>query len=119
MYADDLILADESATHQHFDLVSRTGMESVRRHTTAETGDNYILEIKNTIDADPLKPNRHLVKVSKDFTDAVTGEKYPVSVHMVITRAKGALDADVIDMCFQLVSFNGTNGFDDALKGES
>lgn len=91
-----------------YDLVSRLGMSSLRRETTvgSVSSDQSALTIKNTVDMQSPKPNRHLIKLSRSFeVNATTGERQDVSVHVVITRGKSVSDDQVLLMCNQLASF--------------
>lgn len=103
----DAISLNDGAVVRTYTLVSRIGMDSIRRETTAgvSSAANSSMSIKNTIDPKNLaKPNRHLVSFS--FTEYDTAGKPCVStVHAVITRAKGSSDAVVIQLSEMLGAF--------------
>lgn len=96
MLANQITLNDGTDNHV-YDLVSRSGMTSVRRETGVSSTLGSVFEIKNDIDlAAPTKHNRHLVRLAYNDVDAVTGEVYPVSVHLVVSRHKKADDAKIL-----------------------
>jgi hypothetical protein len=102
-----------------YDLVSRQGMESIRRQVGAPSAEGRALTIKNTVDLSaPTKANRHLVQFTYTEIDETTGEKYPVSVHAVVSRHKMATDAGIAETCYQLSDLLRTQTFlDDILVG--
>lgn len=93
----DVITINDGAANRAYTLVSREGMDSVRRETTAGVASSSMsgLVVKHTLDDKARnKPNRHLVSIT--FTEYDTAGSPQVStVHTVITRAKGATDATV------------------------
>lgn len=96
MLADTLTLNDGVAD-QTLQLVSREGMSSKRRNTTAGVPSTAMsaLTIKHTIDEkSKTKPNRHLVLYTFTEVDAA-GVDQTSQCHLVITRAKKATDAQV------------------------
>jgi len=102
MLANTITLADINGDHD-FDLTFRSGYDSIRRETAAESALAHQLVVKNTIDiGSPSKLNRHLVQLSKNVEDPVTGEFKPVSVHFVVTRHKDVADQVIFDMAEQL-----------------
>lgn len=106
MLADTISLNDGS-TARTYNITSREGMDSIRVETTAgvTSAENSTLMIKHTLDRKaPNKPNRHLVALSKSYTDAA-GKVHTVTVHMVITRAKGAPDSLVLSLAEMLSVF--------------
>lgn len=91
----DVITLNDGVAAQEFTLVSREGMNSVRRKTTAGTLSSSMsaMTIKNTLDDKALtKPNRHLVAFTETEYDAA-GKPQTATVHRVITRSKGVSDA--------------------------
>lgn len=105
MLADVLSTVDEATVQHDYTLVKRDGYDALRRDLTQESALNCRLEIKNTIDLNaPNKPNRHLILISKNVEDAVTGEYHPVTVHAVITRHKDIDDAVVMNLTTELGS---------------
>jgi len=108
MLSNTLALTD-GTTSRDYDLVSRLGMRSVRRDTSATSTEGSALIIDNTVDLNaPTKQNRHLVQFTWSEIDGTTGELYPCSVHMVIARHKKAPDADVLEKVALLADFCGT-----------
>lgn len=109
MLTDTLTLNDGVAD-QTFTLVSRQGMESKRRNTTAGVTSANLASfvIKHTIDEkSKTKPNRHLVSYTFTEIDA-NGVESQSTVHCVITRAKKASDAQIQKEVAVLVDFLGT-----------
>lgn len=105
MIADSITLTNVAVADQIYDLISREGMNSVRRHTTASSALQKAVNIKHTLDLKAkTKPNRHLVAVTAATQDA-DGNDLAYSAHVVITRHKQATDADVTDAVAELVSF--------------
>lgn len=93
----DQITLNDGVADRTFTLVSREGMDSIRRETTAGTPSsaNSMFVVKHTIDSkNKSKPNRHLVSISYSETDA-SGNPLTATVHTVITRNKGCTDAMV------------------------
>lgn len=103
----DAIVLNDGVVARTFTLVSREGMNSVRRETTAGTPSSAMssLSIKHTIDEKNLtKPNRHLLAITFTTYDAA-GKACTSTAHAVITRAKGSADADVIKLVEMLGAF--------------
>lgn len=106
MLANSLTLADDSAVNHTFDLVSREGMNSIRRETSVSSNVGSAMLIKHTLDLNaPDKVNRHLVQFNWNEIDGTTGDIYPCSVHLVISRHKSASDAAITERVHQLESF--------------
>lgn len=122
MLSNTITLTDGAVTDHIYDLVSREGYTSVRRDTTLESSLNSTLTMKSTIDAsNPTAKNRHLIQVSRSVADAVTGELYPMSAHIVISRDKRISDA-VVEALVQelqdyLVEANSAVDLTDVLRG--
>lgn len=105
---------NDGAVARSYALVSRENMNSARRETTAGTPSaaGSFLTVKHTLDVKATsKPNRHLVQFSYTEVNATTGEAMPITVHAVITRHKGASDAQVKKQTVMLANFllAGTN----------
>lgn len=113
------ITVNDGTTDHSFDLVSREGMSSVRRETNTSSELGSVFNIKNTVDLSATsQPNRHLVQFQKSEKDATTGELYPVTVHMVVTRHKKASDAFVKEQVALCSNATALAGFmDDVLMG--
>jgi hypothetical protein len=82
-------------------------MDTIRRETTAGvlSSANSTMTIRHTIDAKNLsKPNRHLVALNRTPYD-VAGKPLPITVHLVITRAKGAEDDHVTEQVVALCTW--------------
>lgn len=106
MLSDTITLTDSSATDHSYSLVSRQGMESMRRETGVSSAIGSVLTVKNTVDLNnPSARNRHLIQLATNEIDAVTGEKYPLSAHIVISRHKNVTDAYVLEKVSQLADF--------------
>jgi hypothetical protein len=105
----DVITLNDGVAPRAYTLVSRNGMDSVRRETTAgvSSASQSALTIKHTLDDKKLtKANRHLVSLS--FTEYDTaGIACTTTAHAVITRAKGATDAQVKKQAEMLAEFLG------------
>lgn len=105
MLANQITLNDGTDNHI-FDLVSRSGMNSVRRETGVSSTLASVMEIKNDVDLNSAtKHNRHLVRLAYNDVDAVTGDLYPVSVHLVVSRHKKADDATILKKITCLADF--------------
>lgn len=108
MLADQISVNDGVAART-YKLISRVGMDSVRRETTAGvlSKSNSGFVVKHTIDAKSTsKPNRHLVSFSFTEYDA-NAASMSVQAHAVITRHKGASDAEVLKQVEMLANFLG------------
>lgn len=106
MLANTITLADAVPANHVFDLVSRLGMESIRRETGVVSAEERALTIKNTVPLNnPTAKNRHLVQFTGYEVDATSGELYPYSVHAVISRHKAVTDGTVLQKCFLLGTF--------------
>jgi len=93
----DTISVNDGVAARTYNLVSRVGMESVRRETTAGVTSTNLsgITIKHTLDdKSPSKLNKHLVQFTYTEVDA-QGVRQVCTAHMVITRAKAATDAQV------------------------
>lgn len=103
----DVISLNDGAVARAFTLVSREGMNSVRRETTAGTSSSSLsgLTIKHTLDDKAkTKPNRHLAAITFTEIDAA-GIAQTATCHVVITRAKGHSDAGVRKLVNMLAAF--------------
>lgn len=113
----DVITINDGVTARAYTLVSRVGMDSVRRETTAGIASSSLsgLVIKHTLDDKAKsKPNRHLVSIT--FTEVDTaGVLQTTTVHTVITRAKGATDAVVKKLVQMQSAFLGVGANVDQL----
>lgn len=118
MLADSIVVNDGTNNHT-FSLVSREGMNSMRREIGVSSELASMLQIKNTVDLNaPTKPNRHLISFSLSEKDATTGELYPISVHAVIARHKSASDSSVKTVVTLLSALLGVSAtIDDVLIG--
>jgi hypothetical protein len=89
------IVLNDGVDDASYDLVSRSGMTSLRREVGVDSSEGSSLKIANTVDITaPETKNRHLVQLS--WTDYGTnGEPYPASVHVVVTRHKMVDDAKI------------------------
>lgn len=104
---NDAIVLNDGVAARTYTLVSRNGMDSTRRETTAGTPSSAAssLSVKHQIDLKkPNKANRHLVSITYSETDAA-GNIQPITVHAVITRAKGATDAQVLKQAEMIAKF--------------
>lgn len=112
----DAITLNDGAANRTYTLVSRLGMDSIRRETTAgvPSAANSTLTIKNTIDGkNAAKPNRHLISFT--YTEYDTAGKPCVSTaHTVLTRAKGSSD----DCCVKLLEMLGALCADQVSMGK-
>lgn len=121
MLANTISLDDQAPSTFTFDLVSREGMESVRRETTAgvTSAEGSVLKISNTVDLSaPNNKNRHLVQLQWNDIDGTTGDLYPGSVHVVIARHKKVSDAVIQSKLEQLCDFLlDTSNVADLLRG--
>lgn len=100
-----------------YDLVSRQGMESVRRETGVSSNLASALIIKNTVDLNaPTAKNRHLIQLSG--LESVSDVLYPYSVHCVISRDKNVTDASIKLKLVELAAFiSSSTNMDDVLIG--
>lgn len=110
---------DGGTTTADYDLVSREGMNSVRRETGVASELASALIIKNTVDINSqTAKNRHLLQLTKNEEDATTGELYPYSCHVVVSRDKRVTDANVKLMLMELADLISTSAdMDDVLLG--
>jgi len=109
MLANTITLNDGTSDHV-YDLVSRQGMESLRRETGVSSSLNSGLTVKNTVDlGNASAQNRHLVQIARKEIDATTGAEYKGSVHCVISRDKNFTDAELALMIAQLCAFLGVS----------
>lgn len=104
MLDNELTLNDGTADHV-YDLVSRSGMNSMRREDSVDSELASALIINNTVDLNSLANNRHLVQFKLNEKDATTGELYSCVVHMVINRHKKFSDAGVLNLCARLKAY--------------
>ena len=119
MLSNSVVLVDDLAANHTYDLVSRQGMESIRREDGVASNLGSALLIKNTVDMNaPTAKNRHLVQLVWNEIDGTTGEIYPASVHAVITRHKMVADSAIISKLDELASFiTSTTNMQDLLVG--
>lgn len=106
----DAITVNDGVADRTYTLVSREGMNSVRRETTAGVLSSAMSSfvVKHTIDdKSKTKPNRHLVSITYSEADA-SGNPLTITAHAVLTRAKGATDAEVLKQAEMLANFLGT-----------
>lgn len=93
----DILSLNDGVVARAYTLVSREGMNSLRRETTAGVVSSSLsgITIKHTIDdKSKTKPNRHLVSIT--FTEFdVAGNPQTTTFHQVVTRSKGSTDAVV------------------------
>lgn len=105
----EVISLNDGAVARTYQLVSRIGMDSIRRETTAATPATAqsMFVVKHTIDAKkPSKPNRHLVSLTYSEITA-SGLPAAVTVHAVITRNKLVSDGEVLKQAEMLANFLG------------
>lgn len=102
---DNLLTLNDGTVDKTYDLVSRQGMESIRRETTANvpSREGSSLKISNSIDVNNLSAkNRHLVQLFWKDDDADGVPSYEGSVHVVISRHKNVTDAKLLSKLGQL-----------------
>lgn len=113
----DVVTINDGVAARAYTLVSRQGMDSVRRETTAGVASSSLsgLTIKHTLDDKAkTKANRHLVSIT--FTEYDTaGIAQTTTVHTVITRAKGATDTCVKKLVQMQSAFLGVGANVDQL----
>lgn len=105
----DSITLNDGVADRTFALVSREGMNSIRRETTAgvSSASQSMVQVKHTIDLKATgKPNRHLVSLTFTEYDS-SGKPLPITVHAVITRHKSASDAATLKLAEMLANFIG------------
>lgn len=121
MLNNTITLQDSVPNSYTFDLVSRAGMTSIRRETTAgvSSSEGSVLKISNTVDLNaPNTKNRHLVQLSWTDYDATTNAPYQASVHVIVSRHKMVTDAKILAKLQQLADFFGTEAnVTDLLRG--
>lgn len=108
---------DGGTTTADYDLVSRQGMESVRREVGIDSALGSALVIKNTVDINsPTAKNRHLIQLVTN--EEISGELYPFSVHVVISRDKTVTDSAIKLKLVELADLISTSAsMDDILVG--
>lgn len=116
----DIVNVNDGTAGREFTLVSRAGMDSIRRETTAGSSavNQSTMTIKHTLDIRALnKPNRHLVSFS--FTDYdAAGKPLLTTVHAVVTRHKAAPESTAHELSQCVASFfGGTAEFTQLLLG--
>lgn len=102
---DNTITLNDGTNSKTYDLVSRQGMESLRRETTSgvPSREGSTLKVSNTIDTNNLAAkNRHLVQLYWKDDDADGVPAYEGSVHVVIARHKNVTDAKLLSKLAQL-----------------
>jgi hypothetical protein len=107
MLSNTLTLNDGTTDHD-YDLVSREGMNSIRRETGVDSHLASSLVIKNTVDlGNSAARNRHFVALQGFYEDTVDnpGILLPWSVHVVISRHKLVPDSLLLDRCVRLADF--------------
>lgn len=118
MLDNTITLSDGTLTHD-YDLVSRLGMESLRRETGVPSREGSVLQIKNTVDLNaPASKNRHLIQLFWKDDDADGVASYEGSVHVVISRDKNVSDDKLINKLKQLAAFiSSQTNVEDVLIG--
>jgi len=103
------IILNDGVGDNTYDLVSRSGMSSVRREVGSASSEASALTIKNTIDLNaPETKNRHLVQISWNEIGS-EGQVYPASVHVVVSRHKMVSDAEIKSRCAEMAAFIGSS----------
>lgn len=103
----DVQTVNDGVAARAYTLVSRSGMDSQRRETTAGVLSSSLsgLTIKHTLDdRNVAKPNRHLVAFTYTQYDA-NMKPQTCTAHAVITRAKGCTDTEVKKQISLLAAF--------------
>lgn len=101
-----------------FDLISRSGMSSVRADSSADADKPQSLIIKNTVTVCNKSNNRHLIRIEKNGVDAISGECFASSVHCVINRAPQETNVGIQEMLYMLADFIGDPLYiEDVLRG--
>lgn len=101
----DVVTLNDGTNDKTYALVSRVGMESVRRETTAgvPSREGSALKVSNTLDVSNLSAkNRHLIQLYWKDDDADGVPAYEGSVHIVIARHKNVTDAKLLNKLAQL-----------------
>lgn len=114
---NDVVTINDGVTARSYTLVSRIGMDSVRRETTAGVLSSALsgFVVKHTLDDKAKsKPNRHLVSITYTETDTA-GVLQTATVHTVITRAKGTTDTMVKKLVQMQSAFLGVSANVDQL----
>lgn len=102
---DNIITLNDGTNDKTYELVSRQGMESIRRETTAAvpSREGSSMKVSNTIDTNNLAAkNRHLIQLFWKDDDADGVPSYEGSVHVVIARHKNVTDAKLLSKLAQL-----------------
>lgn len=113
----DVISINDGVAARSYTLVSRNGMDSVRRETTAGIASSALsgMTIKHTLDDKAkTKPNRALVSITYTEYDTA-GVPQTATVHTVITRAKGVSDTCVKKLVQMQSAFLGVSANVDQL----
>jgi hypothetical protein len=113
----DVITVNDGVVARAYTLVSRNGMDSTRRETTAGIVSSALsgLTVKHTLDDRNIaKPNRHLVAFTYTEYDTA-GKAQTCTAHCVITRAKGSTDAQVKKQIAMLAAFIAVGANQDQL----
>lgn len=109
MLSNTITLTDDDTIAHPYDLVSRLGMDSIRREVGVSSDIGSSLLIKNTVDLNnPSAKNRHLIQLTWNEIDGTTGEIYPCSIHCVISRPKLSADATLLNKVSELRNFLST-----------
>lgn len=101
----DTITLNDGVGDKTYALVSRQGMESLRRETTSgvPSREGSTLKVSNTIDINNQSAkNRHLIQLFWKDDDADGQPAYEGSVHVVIARNKNVADAKLLSKLAQL-----------------
>lgn len=116
---DNTVTANDGTNNHTYDLVSRQGMESLRRETGVPSREGSCLKISNTIDLSNLEAkNRHLIQFFWKDDDADGVPSYEGSVHVVIARHKNVTDAKLLLKLAQLADLIGDSAImNDVLIG--
>lgn len=87
-----------------FTEVSKSGYDTTFVDVTSgvNTLENRKMQTKHTVSDKGNKPNRHLLAVSMNYIDAVTGASKAVVVHAVVSAPKG-VPAVVMTDCAEAV----------------
>lgn len=103
---DNTVIINDGTDDISYALVSRQGMESVRRELGVPSREGSSLKISNTIDINNLgAKNRHLIQLHWKDDDADGLPSYEGSVHVVIARHKNVTDDKLKNKLVQLAAF--------------
>jgi len=112
MFDNVIVLSD--GANKSYDLISRTGMKSLRRELGVASNTASTLAIEHSIDLNnPSTKNRHLTKLS--WNEVIDGVVYPASVHVVISRHKMVSDTSIKSKLLQIADLINTEADQDKL----